>query len=146
MAIRPRRLDVPERRPDAAENPDAPDTVGRGQPHRTHLEVLMKKHVIISRARSATLASLGLAAGLALSAGLGVAAAGATEGAASDAASALSEAEIVAQLEAKGYEVREIEREDDDELEVYAVQQGQLYELEIDARTGEILEIEREDD
>jgi hypothetical protein len=106
----------------------------------------MRKHIIQSRARTTTLASLGLAAGLALTAGLGIAAAGAMEDAAKQSGPLLSEAEIVAQLEAKGYQVREIEREDDDELEVYAVSEGQLYELEIDARSGEILEMEREDD
>ena len=105
----------------------------------------MKKHFIDSRAGSAILVSLGLAAGLALSAGLGIAAAGATEGASAGADAGMSEAEIVARIEARGYKVREIEMEDD-ELEVTAVLDGRLYEIEVDARTGEILEIELEEE
>lgn len=54
-------------------------------------------------------------------------------------------AEIATNLEDAGYEVREIEREDN-EFEVEILVDGQLYELEISPSTGMITEIELEDD
>lgn len=48
-------------------------------------------------------------------------------------------------LQSAGYEVREIER-DDDELEVVILAAGQLLELEISSQTGMITGIELEDD
>lgn len=54
-------------------------------------------------------------------------------------------AEIATNLEDAGYEVREIEREDN-EFEVEILVDGQLYELEISPSTGMITESELEDD
>lgn len=54
------------------------------------------------------------------------------------------EAAIRAALEADGYTVQNIEREDD-EIEVHATRDGQAYEVELSAETGAILEIELED-
>lgn len=53
--------------------------------------------------------------------------------------------EITGNLQSAGYEVREIEA-DDDELEAVIAADGQLYELEISPDTGMITEIELEDD
>lgn len=53
--------------------------------------------------------------------------------------------DITSNLQNAGYEVREIEA-DDDELEAVIVADGQLYELEISPDTGMITEIELEDD
>ena len=55
-----------------------------------------------------------------------------------------AEEDIRAALTADGYEVHEIEVEDD-EIEVEASRDGQLYEIELSADTGTILEIELED-
>lgn len=53
--------------------------------------------------------------------------------------------EITNNLQAAGYEVREIEL-DDDELEALIVADGQLFELEVSPQTGLITEVELEDD
>lgn len=53
--------------------------------------------------------------------------------------------EITSNLHNAGYEVREIEA-DDDELEAVILADGQLMELEISPDTGMITEIEMEDD
>lgn len=53
--------------------------------------------------------------------------------------------EITNNLQAAGYEVREIEL-DDDELEALIVADAQLFELEVSPQTGLITEVELEDD
>lgn len=53
--------------------------------------------------------------------------------------------EITSNLQSAGYEVREIEQ-DDDEFEVEIMVDGQLYELEIALDTGMITEVELEDE
>ena len=53
-------------------------------------------------------------------------------------------ATIETQVAEMGYELVEIETEDD-EIEVYANKDQQLFEIEFDRATGAILEIERED-
>lgn len=55
------------------------------------------------------------------------------------------EAQILAFLEAEGYTIQETEIEGP-ELEVEAMLDGMLYEIEIDLETGQIAEIEAEDD
>ena len=52
--------------------------------------------------------------------------------------------EITAQLVSQGYEIKEIELEDD-EFEVEVVMNGQEFEIEIDAKAGTISEIEKDD-
>ncbi|MEL6979988.1 MAG: PepSY domain-containing protein [Pseudomonadota bacterium] len=54
------------------------------------------------------------------------------------------DAAIRAALEADGYEIVEIEREDD-EIEVEATKGGQAFELSFDAESGQLTEIELED-
>lgn len=54
------------------------------------------------------------------------------------------EAQILAFLEAEGYTVQEVETEGL-ELEVEAMLDGVLYEIEVDLETGQIAEIEAED-
>lgn len=54
------------------------------------------------------------------------------------------EAQILAFLEAEGYTIQEVETEGL-ELEVEAVLDGVLYEIEVDLETGQITEIEAED-
>ena len=54
------------------------------------------------------------------------------------------QAEIIAELEAQGYVVQEIEVEDG-MFEVEATLDGALYEIEVDLSTGEVAEIELED-
>ena len=56
-----------------------------------------------------------------------------------------SDADIRAKLEAAGYTVNEIEREDG-EIEVEAVRDGLPVEIEIASDTGMIVEIEVDDD
>ena len=56
-----------------------------------------------------------------------------------------AEADIRAALVAEGYEVQEFEFEDD-EIEVEAMLNGTLYEIEISPETGQVVEIELEDD
>ena len=56
-----------------------------------------------------------------------------------------TETAIQAALEAQGYTVIEIEFEDD-EIEVAAMLDGQLFEFEISPETGLVLEIEEEDE
>ena len=53
--------------------------------------------------------------------------------------------EIAQYLEAEGYQVREIEIEED-EIEARAVKDGKIYEIEVDDTTGKIKEIEEDDD
>ena len=53
--------------------------------------------------------------------------------------------EIRAKLEAAGYTVKEIEREDG-EIEVEAILDGRAVEIEIAPETGMIVEIEADDD
>ena len=55
-----------------------------------------------------------------------------------------SEIEITALLENQGYEVRQIEVEDD-YLEAYALKDGVRYEIYVDPKTGNILKIEEDD-
>ncbi|GAB5447810.1 PepSY domain-containing protein [Gymnodinialimonas sp.] len=55
------------------------------------------------------------------------------------------EAQILAFLEADGYTIQEVETEGD-ELEVYAMLDGVLFEIEVDLETGQIAEIELEDE
>ena len=57
----------------------------------------------------------------------------------------VTDAEILSTLEAEGYRVLEIEMEDG-EIEVEAVRDGQMFEIEIAADTGLILEIELDDE
>lgn len=57
----------------------------------------------------------------------------------------VTDAEIRGSLEAAGYKIDEIEREDD-EIEVTATLNGRTVEIEIAPKTGEIQEIELEDD
>lgn len=57
----------------------------------------------------------------------------------------VTDAEILSTLEAEGYQVIEIEMEDG-EIEVEAVRDGQMFEIEIAADTGLILEIELDDE
>ena len=57
----------------------------------------------------------------------------------------LTDAEITSKLEAQGYAVEEIEREDG-EIEVYATLDGQLFEIELAADTGAVTETELEDE
>ena len=57
----------------------------------------------------------------------------------------VTDAEILSTLEAEGYRVIEIEMEDG-EIEVEAVRDGQMFEIEIAADTGLILEIELDDE
>ena len=56
-----------------------------------------------------------------------------------------TEAEVVAALEAEGYEIIEVEVEDG-EIEVEYMVDGQLFEVEVDASTGMIAELELEDE
>ena len=56
-----------------------------------------------------------------------------------------TDAEIAEAMAAKGYEVVDIEREDD-EIEVEAVIDGQEVEIALSPETGEVIEIELEDD
>ncbi len=56
-----------------------------------------------------------------------------------------SDDDIRAVLEDKGFEITEIEREDD-EIEVEAMLDGKAYEIELSAETGMVLEIELDDD
>ena len=56
-----------------------------------------------------------------------------------------SEAEIRKQLTSMGYEVTEIEVEDD-EIEADVVLNGQQFEIEINPETGKVTEIEADDD
>ena len=56
-----------------------------------------------------------------------------------------SEADVRAALEAKGYQVMEVEIEDD-EIEVEAMLDGLEFEFEIAVDTGAITEVELEDD
>lgn len=53
--------------------------------------------------------------------------------------------EITGNLQNAGYEVREVEAEDD-ELEAVIVADGQLLEVEVSRQTGLIISIEVEDD
>lgn len=53
-------------------------------------------------------------------------------------------AEIAASLHEAGYDIREIER-DDDEFEVEVILDGQRYELEISPTTGLITDLHLED-
>lgn len=55
------------------------------------------------------------------------------------------EAQILAFLEADGYTIMEVETEGS-ELEVEAMLDGVLFEIEVDLETGQIAEIEVEDD
>ncbi len=55
------------------------------------------------------------------------------------------EAQILAFLEADGYTIQEVETEGT-ELEVLAMLDGALFEIEVDLETGQIAEIEAEDD
>lgn len=55
------------------------------------------------------------------------------------------EAQILAFLEADGYTIQDVEAEGD-ELEVAAMLDGQLFEIEVDLTTGLIAEVELEDD
>lgn len=55
------------------------------------------------------------------------------------------EAQILAFLEADGYTIQEVETEGM-ELEVEALRDGVLFDVEIDLATGQITEIEREND
>ena len=57
----------------------------------------------------------------------------------------VTDAEILSTLEAEGYRVLESEMEDG-EIEVEAVRDGQMFEIEIAADTGLILEIELDDE
>ena len=57
----------------------------------------------------------------------------------------LTDAEITQSLAAEGFEVLEIEREDD-ELEVEVMRDGQEFELELDPATGVLLAMEAEDE
>lgn len=57
----------------------------------------------------------------------------------------VTDAEILSTLEAEGYRVLEIEMEDG-EIEVEAIRDGQMFEIEIAADTGLILEIELDDE
>lgn len=56
-----------------------------------------------------------------------------------------AEADIRTMLEAKGYQIEEVEVEGD-EIEVEATLDGVEYELTLAAATGEILEVELEDE
>ena len=53
--------------------------------------------------------------------------------------------EVTAALEAQGYEIIEVEVEDG-EIEVEYMDNGQLFEVEVDATTGMIAELELEDE
>lgn len=55
-----------------------------------------------------------------------------------------AEADLRGALEGKGYQIEEIEMEDD-EIEVEATLDGVEYELLLSAATGEVIEIELED-
>ncbi len=57
----------------------------------------------------------------------------------------VTDAEILSTLEAEGYRVLEIEMEDG-EIEVEAIRDGQMFEIEIAADTGLILEIKLDDE
>lgn len=57
----------------------------------------------------------------------------------------VTEADIRTALTAQGYEITEIEFETD-EIEVEAIFNGQMLELEISPETGLVIEIEAEDD
>jgi len=52
--------------------------------------------------------------------------------------------EIRAQLEQKGYEVEDIEIEDD-EIEVEVAQNDKVLEIYIDKKTGQVVKVEEED-
>ncbi len=55
-----------------------------------------------------------------------------------------SEAEITTLLQNQGYEVREIEKEDD-LLEAYALKDGIRLEIYVDPKTGNIVKVEEDD-
>lgn len=55
------------------------------------------------------------------------------------------EAQILAFLEADGYTIQDVETQGT-ELEVEAMLDGVLFEIEVDLETGQIAEIEAEDD
>ena len=56
-----------------------------------------------------------------------------------------AEADLRAALESQGYQIDEIEMEDD-EIEVEAMLDGVEYELVLSAATGQVIEIELEDE
>ena len=55
-----------------------------------------------------------------------------------------SEKEITSLLQNQGYEVREIEQEDD-LLEAYAMKDGVRFEIYVDPKTGNIVKVEEDD-
>ncbi|MDP6952112.1 MAG: PepSY domain-containing protein [Alphaproteobacteria bacterium] len=55
-----------------------------------------------------------------------------------------TKAEIAANLEQHGYEVRKVEDEDG-ELEAYAILDRQRFEIYVDPQTGNVVKIERDD-
>lgn len=56
-----------------------------------------------------------------------------------------TETEIRAHLTAQGYEVKEVEMEDD-EIEIDVSLNGKALEIEIDPQTGKVTEVEDDDD
>lgn len=56
-----------------------------------------------------------------------------------------TETDIRAVLEAEGYDIKGFEYEDD-EIEVEAMLDGKLFEIEISPKTGVIMEVELDDD